>query len=217
MAKVQRTRQDPRREATRGAIIEAAERLFAAQGIESVSTRQIAAAIGALNTNVVAYHFGGKGALIEAVFHHRLPEIDRRRGELLGQLMVRNCAPDIVDLIRVFALPLFEQRDSDGKHSYARFVADLEHSGLVAARAAVSADYPQTERVTQALVSRLGSGVAREGHLRLRMVFSLVATGLQALDREPDLSPDDANRRFDTFIAMAAAAFGATAAQGARV
>ena len=216
MAKVQRKRQDPRREATRGALIEAAERLFAEQGIAAVSTRQIASAIHALNTNVVAYHFGSKDALIEAVLHHRLPEIDRRRGELLAGLLAQAPAPGITCLIRAFALPLFEQRDSEGKHSYARFVANLEHSGLVAARGLVSADYPQTELLTQALVSRLPTDIAVEGNLRLRMVFSLIATGLQALDREPELSPGEARRRFDTCIAMAAGAFGAITTPGAR-
>ena len=127
----------------------------------------------------------------------------------------KTVAPDIAGLIRAFAIPLFEQRDGAGQHSYARFVAGLEYSGLVAARAAVSDHYPHTERLTQALVSRLSPDVAGEGHLRLRMVFSLIATGLQALDREAGHSPDSANRRFDTYIAMAAAAFGATATQGA--
>ena len=58
-------RRDPRREATARALIEAAESLFGQAGVDGVSTRQIGAAIGSANTNVVAYHFGAKDALIE--------------------------------------------------------------------------------------------------------------------------------------------------------
>jgi AcrR family transcriptional regulator len=78
-----RTRLDPRREATQTALIEAAEMMFAGAGVDGISTRQIGAAIGSLNTNVVAYHFGSKHALIDAIFRHRLSAIDRRRAALL--------------------------------------------------------------------------------------------------------------------------------------
>ena len=85
MPQLPKKRPDPRGEATRIALIEAAESLFADSGVEGVSTRQIGAAIGSSNTNVVAYHFGGKEALIREVYRHRLPQIDRRRGELLKE------------------------------------------------------------------------------------------------------------------------------------
>ena len=64
MAGASRRRIDPRREATRVALIEAAESLIAEAGVEGTSTRQIGAAIGSHNTNVVAYHFGSKEALL---------------------------------------------------------------------------------------------------------------------------------------------------------
>jgi AcrR family transcriptional regulator len=200
-----RKRHDPRREATRTALIEAAERLFAESGVEAVSTRQIGAAIGSLNTNVVAYHFGNKPALIEAVFHHRLPEIDRRRGELLA-------APGpttIPGLVRAFALPLFEQTDSAGQHSFARFLGGLERSGLSAARAEVAPDYPHSQRLTELLVAQLPPETAGEGTLRIRLIVSLFATVLQVIDRDSALAPAAARRMFDNAIAMAAAAFGA--------
>ena len=207
----QRKRNDPRREATREALIEAAERLFAESGVEAVSTRQIGAAIGSLNTNVVAYHFGGKSALIEAVFHHRLPDIDDRRGVLLAECESGVEPLGIAALVRAFALPLFEQTDSAGRHSFARFLAGLERAGMSGARGAVIADYPQSERLTQLLIAQLPPSTAGEGTLRIRLVLSLIATVLQVIDREPELTPAAARRMFDNAIAMAAAAFGAPA------
>lgn len=205
MTQEARKRHDPRREATRTALIEAAERLFAESGVEAVSTRQIGAAIGSLNTNVVAYHFGGKRALIEAVFHHRLPGIDARRGELLAQLEV----VAIPGLVRAFALPLFEQTDSTGLHSFARFLGGLERSGLSAARGEVASDYPHSQHLTELLVGQLPPETAGEGTLRIRLIVSLFATVLQVIDRDPALAPAAARRMFDNAIAMAAAAFGA--------
>ena len=127
-----RKRHDPRRDATRIALIEAAESLFAESGVEGVSTRQIGAAIGSSNTNVVAYHFGSKEALMEAVCRHRLPDIDRRRGELLD---AADLSANLFDLVRIFALPLYEQVDASGRHSFARFLAGLERSGMMMVRA----------------------------------------------------------------------------------
>lgn len=206
-----RTRRDPRREETRTALIEAAERLFAESGVEGVSTRQIGAAIGSLNTNVVAYHFGGKAALIEAVFHARLPEIDRRRGELRAELAAAGSPPGIPELVRAFALPLFEQVDSAGRHSFALFLGSLERSGLASARGTMLADYPHSWRLTEQLVAQLPPEAIGEGHLRMRLVVSLFTTVLQVIDRDPGLAPDAARRMFDNAIAMAAAAFGAPA------
>ncbi len=49
-----RTRNDPRRAATRAAITETAETLFAEHGIDGVSLRQIGTAVGSANTSGVA-------------------------------------------------------------------------------------------------------------------------------------------------------------------
>lgn len=213
MTSAVRTRKDPRRETTRVALIEAAEALFADAGIEAVSLRQIGAATGALNTNVVAYHFGGKDALIEAVFHHRLPQIDARRGELLERAETAGeCT--IPSLLRVFALPLFEQTDAGGKHSFALFLTALERSGMTAARGLVMDDYPFSERVTRLLIGLLPSNLRFEGGRRMRLVVSLLSTALQIIDRDGPGSAEAAARQFDTAITMAAAAFAASSEEG---
>lgn len=208
-----RKRHDPRRDSTRIALIEAAEALFADLGVEAVSARQIGAAVGSLNTNVVNYHFGGKDALIEAVFHHRLPAIDDRRGELLsalesaGELTVQG-------LVEVFALPLLEQRDGKGRHSFARFLAALERSGMAAARGLVIDDYPHSRRVTELLIDLLPDHAWPEGSTRMRLVVSMLTTMLQIIDGDQNLSPEASRRLFGGAIAMAAAALVAVAPEG---
>ncbi len=208
-----RTRTDPRRLATQVALIEAAERLFAAHGVDAVSTRDIAAAIAARNTNVVAYHFGSKDGLIEAIFRHRLPAIDMRRGALLAELETAS-GEDLNATLRAFALPLFEQVDVDGQHSYARFVLGLERSGALVTRGLVSEDFQQTERVLDRLVRLLPHLDRAEAMVRIRLANALISSALQLIDDNPDLSPQAARARFDDAVAMAAAALGAPAPKG---
>lgn len=70
----------------RDKLIDAARELFAAQGIEAVSMREVAREAGQRNTNAVQYHFGDRRALLLAVLerHHAL--VAARRSALLDRL-----------------------------------------------------------------------------------------------------------------------------------
>ena len=209
MAGASRRRIDPRREATRVALIEAAESLIAEAGVEGTSTRQIGAAIGSHNTNVVAYHFGSKEALIEEIYRYRLPEIDRRRGELLEQADAAGRGGDIVELVRLFALPWFEQADSKGRHSFAGFLSGIERSGMISTRGQLTAEFPATDRVNARLASLLPAEVRDQFNFRIRTVTAMILATLQLIDREAQDDPAQAQQLFDTSIAMAAAALAA--------
>jgi len=189
-------------------LIEAAESLFADSGVEGVSTRQIGAAIGSSNTNVVAYHFGGKEALIREVYRHRLPQIDRRRGELLKEAERAGVADELHALVRVFFLPLFEQTDEEGRHSYAGFLSALELSGLIMTRVEINAEFPETEALFLRLRDCLPQGVRAMFSPRLRLVTMLVTTALNQIDQDSGLK--DPAGKFEDAVAMAAAALAAT-------
>ncbi len=201
-----RKRADPRGEATRAALIEAAESLFAQAGVEGVSTRQIGAAIGSSNTNVVAYHFGSKQALIREVYRYRLPAIDTRRGELFAKAQQAGMDKDALTLVRVFFFPLFEQTDSAGRHSYVRFLSGLERSGMISTRVELNDEFPET----RALFERLLLCVPPESRdlfgERIRMVTALVASALQQIDFEAGSDEARSARLFGDAVAMAAAA-----------
>ena len=66
----------------------AAERLFAAHGIDGVSLRQIAVEGGSANNSAVHYYFKSKHGLIAAIFRHRLPQLVSER-----RLLVARCDP----------------------------------------------------------------------------------------------------------------------------
>jgi len=209
MAGASRRRIDPRREATRVALIEAAESLIAEAGVEGTSTRRIGAAIGSHNTNVVAYHFGSKEVLIEEIYRYRLPGIDRRRGELLEQADAAGKGGDLAELVRLFALPWFEQTDSKGRHSFAGFLAGIERSGMIATRGQLVGAFPATEQVNARIASLLPQAARSLFNFRIRTVTAMILATLQMIDREERDDRAAAKQLFETSIVMAAAAMAA--------
>ncbi len=75
----------PAADETRGALIQAALRLFGRQGFEGTSTRKIAAAANA-NIGSIAYHFGSKEGLREAAADHIVETIKTVAAETLGDV-----------------------------------------------------------------------------------------------------------------------------------
>src|SRR6266478_5224409 len=72
----------PKRSATQGKILEAAEALFMEHGFEATTLRQITAA-ASVNLAAVHYHFGSKEELFEAVLRRRLDPMNQERLDLL--------------------------------------------------------------------------------------------------------------------------------------
>jgi AcrR family transcriptional regulator len=70
---------------TRDAIISAAERLFAARGIDGVSLREINRSAGQSNTGAVQYHFGDRDGLVLALIAKHRRDTEPRRHALLDQ------------------------------------------------------------------------------------------------------------------------------------
>lgn len=92
---------------TRLSLLRAAERLMAEKGIDSVSLREVSVAAGQLNNSAVAYHFGSRDALIDAILErHSAPIHERwaaqldfieRQGGVTLRPLVEMLVVDIVD------------------------------------------------------------------------------------------------------------------------
>jgi len=107
------------------ALIRAAEELFAAQGSDAVSLRDITVASGATNASAIQYHFGGRKGLVRAVLAKHDVEVERRRHALLDAYEGRG-----VDDVRALAAALVEPLaaelgNDDGGAGYLQLVADL--------------------------------------------------------------------------------------------
>jgi len=91
--------------ATRRLLIDTAERMFAQEGVDSVSIRSVNAAAG-LAPAGVHYHFGTKEALLEAVMSRRGAPVEQDLTAQFGRLLKRGARPVADDIVRAFALPM---------------------------------------------------------------------------------------------------------------
>lgn len=112
-----------RAQATRAAVVDAAERLFAEHGVAVVSNRQVGEAAGQGNTAVVGYHFGSRTELIRAIAQRHNTELERLRAQMIEELGER---PTLRDWVACLVQPSAEHHASLGSPSwYARFGAQV--------------------------------------------------------------------------------------------
>lgn len=115
------------------AIIRAAEDLFAEQGSDSVSLRDIQVASGATNASAVQYHFGDRTGLIKAILAKHHVDVERRRHSMLDDYehqdetrLTRRPEPDVRALAAAVVVPLAAELDNeDGGRGYLQLVSDL--------------------------------------------------------------------------------------------
>lgn len=101
----QNGRKGTRADATRTALIEAAERLIAEKGLADVSTREILQKAGQRNQSALQYHFGSKKGLIGATINERTKQLDRERLKMLDKV---GDNPSLRQLFEVLIMPLGE-------------------------------------------------------------------------------------------------------------
>ena len=94
-------------EPARRQILDAALKLFAANGIGAVSLREIRIAAKQRNAGALQYHFGTKESLLKALLERELPPLIARRRALLAQ--AAEAPPDdLASVATVFILPFAE-------------------------------------------------------------------------------------------------------------
>jgi AcrR family transcriptional regulator len=118
------TKRNERVAATREAILNAAEQLFAEQGVRAVSNRQISEAAGQGNNAAVGYHFGGKADLIRAIVKRHVAVMEPMRESELERI---GDSDDLRDWVTCLVKPIMEHFDSLGEPSwFARFAAQVQ-------------------------------------------------------------------------------------------
>jgi AcrR family transcriptional regulator len=108
-------------------LLDAAERIFAEQGIEAASVRAITQAAGA-NVAAVSYHFGSKQDLVAALLERRVNEMHDARRPLLDAALA---APHVSarDLATVWVRPLAELAVDPDRGAYLGFLAVMQAAG----------------------------------------------------------------------------------------
>ena len=136
-------RTESRGELARAALLDAAERLFAEQGIESVSLRDICAAAGQRNHSAAQYHFGDRRGVVAAVFERRMGLVNERRQLMLDAWELAGDTTDVTGLVAAIAVPLTDVVAETGAW-YGRFLARTQwdpFAGDVVADLPVGASY----------------------------------------------------------------------------
>lgn len=109
--------------ATREALLTAAERLFATRGVHAVANREISEAAGQGNNAAVTYHFGNKADLVRAIAHRHAEPIGQCRERMLT---AAQGSTDIRDWVACLVRPLTQHLAELGTPTwYARFTAQV--------------------------------------------------------------------------------------------
>lgn len=111
--------------ATRGLLLDAAERLFAERGIDPVTLKEIARDAGG-NVGQIVYHFGQKEELVRDVILRRAGVISADRLQLLEsyERLIGGDKVTLEPVVRAFLEPYFQRLESDdpGWRCYALFI-----------------------------------------------------------------------------------------------
>jgi len=90
---------------TKNKIIDAAESLFAEQGFNGTSLREITGK-AEVNLAAVNYHFGSKKELIKAVMSRYMDELSPRLESALSEICEQSTQPTLTDVFSAFIEPL---------------------------------------------------------------------------------------------------------------
>lgn len=149
---------------TKTALLDAAERLFAREGIAESSLRAITSEARA-NLASVNYHFGSKQGLVRAVFARRLEPLNRQRLESLESCL-EQCqgVTDLHCLLRAFVRPAMTMMRSqdDGDREFVKLLGRTLSGPSVELRSTLFEEFREVgERFTSELARAL-PGVPRE-------------------------------------------------------
>jgi AcrR family transcriptional regulator len=140
--------------ATKAAVFNAAERLFALNGFQNVSVRDITAEAG-VNLASVNYHFGSKDALLFEIFRKRTAELNRERARMLHEAAERHGGkPPVRDILAAyFAPPLRWSDPANDRRISIQFIIRARSEGTAQMRDAIQNDVSHLARFADALIA----------------------------------------------------------------
>lgn len=105
-------------------LLEAAERLFAQYGVESVTLNRIVEESGQRNRSALNYHFGSRADIVTKLLIMRLSQLNGMRQRYLDQLEQRGQGGDVHAILTAAIRPLAEviRNESWGRH-YVKIMA----------------------------------------------------------------------------------------------
>lgn len=200
--------------ATKQLVFNAAERLFALNGFQNVSVRDITAEAG-VNLASVNYHFGSKDALLFEIFRRRTAELSRERARMLHEAADRHGgSPPVRDIIEALIAPPLRWLDpANDRRISLQFLIRARSEGTEQIREVLSTDVSHLRRFSDALLKACPKLAPEEVYWRLHFVLGMIHQNrFMELDRLHVLSEgltreDDVAALRDRMVAFAAAGF----------
>lgn len=150
---------------TKNRLLEAAERLFASEGLSRTSLRAITCEAG-VNVAAVHYHFGSKDELLVELLRRRIAPMNKERLARLEAIETRagNGPLPLGPVLRAFIEPAFRFRSEISGH---------EHLGRLFGRL-----YAEPEEILESTLREIFEDVAT----RFRQAFSRAVPGVDATE-----------------------------------
>lgn len=99
-------------------LLRTAERLYALEGADNVSTRQISREAGQKNHSALQYHFGSREQLIEAILNYRMLPLDAKRQHMVDDLERKGETDNVRSLVEAFVIPFTSELLKPAEDSY---------------------------------------------------------------------------------------------------
>ena len=161
--------------ATKAAVFCAAERLFALNGFQNVSVRDITAEAG-VNLASVNYHFGSKDALLFEIFRRRTAELSRERARMLHEANdTNNGRPQVRAILEaLFAPPLRWGRPDNPRRISMQFIIRARSEGTAEMREALTNDVSHLARFADALIAARPNLPREDVYWRLHFCLGMI-------------------------------------------
>ena len=192
-----------RSEATREALMRAAEKLIAAKGLENVSIRQIVEAAGQKNESALQYHFKNLQGLVRAIHAVRDAQINPMRTALIEKLAGDNGKPTLRDISKLMVEPAFllARSKPDFRQYIKAFGHEIALTNRSASKAARRGDGETDREIRRLLRSALPELNSAAFDLRLDSAVRFIASSMYHQARQPNaFKGDQAELFFSSLI-----------------
>ncbi|MEZ0274217.1 MAG: TetR/AcrR family transcriptional regulator [Roseimicrobium sp.] len=176
--------------ATREALLDAAETLLAKHGVAGASARDITKEAGA-NLGAINYHFGSKDNLVLEVFARRMRPMNQERIAQLDRLENSSGpeGPKLEKIVEVLVRPVVVARESQGKEFA---IMQLICRGFQEANPAVKAFLERefaeiAERFDNAFLKAVPGLAPEEVYWRMKFLGGAMNHGLDVWSRFDDM------------------------------
>jgi AcrR family transcriptional regulator len=165
---------------TKDLLLDAAERLFARDGVQGARIRDINELAGQKNPSALHYHFGSRMGIVEAILLRYQFAIDVTVAQALDRIEADGREPDVRDIIGAVVWPEVEALDTQSGRDCVRIIPQLLPALSRNLRAGVAVPAtPQSRRILAMLDERMEGRALPEHVRRERLVtYSLLFTTL---------------------------------------